>query len=213
MDELKSYVMASMLWDPTQDPQKVISEFASGYYSEQAAPYVLQFVKSMAQTAANATPLTSPSTNRPQNWRSNGPSFLTFESLMHANTALSMAIDAAPSPVYRARLRKASMAVLLPSLFRWDELRAYAINHSLAWPPGLPRAKDAALQYFGMIFNDTGTAGLVNVNFSPCGVPGWVTDCVFECSLAWLRECIFAGTPVGCPATGHPSKAEQPASL
>lgn len=144
----------------------------------------------------------------PQDWRTNGPDFLSmsnFNSLLRANTALSAAIAAAPLPVHHARLRKASMAVLLPSLFRWDELRAYAMHHSLPWPTELAQTKGAALQYFGTIFNETGTAGLVNVNFSPCGVPNWVTDCVFECSLAWLRECIFAATPAGCPITGHPS--------
>lgn len=208
MDELKSYVMASMLWNPNQEPRKVIGEFILGYYSEEAAPFVFQFLDNLATTAANATALTSPSTNRPQDWRSNGPDFLTFESLFRANTALSAAIAVAPLPIHRARLRKASMAVLLPSLFRWDELRVYAVNHSLPWPVGLPRSKEKALQYFGAIYNETGTAGLVNVNFSPCGVSNWVTDCVFECSLAWLRECIFAAAPSGCPITGHPTSRQ-----
>lgn len=206
MDELKSYVMASMLWDPTQDPDALLSEFVVGYYSEAAAPHVLQFLQSMAETAANATALNTPSTNRPQDWRANGPAFLTFGSLLRANAALSAGIAATPvNSLYRARLRKASMALLLPSLFRWDELRAFASSHSVAWPPGLPQAKEDALRYFGAIYNESGTAGLVNVNFSPCGVASWATDCVFECSLAWLRECVLATTPSGCPITGHPS--------
>ena len=57
------------------------------------------------------------------------------------------------------RLRKASMAVLFPTLWRWDELRAYSANRSIAWP--LPPTKDAALRYFGSIYNESGTAGLV----------------------------------------------------
>jgi hypothetical protein len=204
MDELKTYVMSSMLWDPSQDPQTVVGEFLVGFFSAEAAPYVHQYLDYMGDAAANATPQIHPSTNRPQDWHSNGPAFLTFASLLRGNEAFCMAENATKLPIHRKRLRKASMAVLLPALWRWDELRAYAVNASIAWP--LPSTKDAALRRFEAIYNETGTAGLVNVNFSPCGLPNWKTDCVFECSLQWLRECIFASAPAGCPATGHPGR-------
>jgi hypothetical protein len=44
-------------------------------------------------------------------------------------------------------------------------------------------------------------------NFSPCGVPDWTTDCVFDCTLRWLREYLFAPSSAGCPSKGHPSES------
>ena len=208
MDELKSYVLSSMLWDPLQDPEDVISEFLAGYYSAQAAPHVRDFLSTMSSAAACARPQTSPSTNSAWNWRSDGPAYLTFESLLRSHAAFGAALAAAPLPLHRQRLRKASMAVLLPALWRWDALREFSANHSIRWPLASTRAE--AFQTFAEIYNESGTQGLVNVNFSPCGVHGWQTDCVFECALGWLHECIFTSSPAGCSPTGHPREREAP---
>ena len=77
MDELKSYVMASMLWDPSQDPAAVRWEFLVGFYSQELAPHVRDYLDYMSDTAANATAVITPSTNNMWNWRSNGPSVHT----------------------------------------------------------------------------------------------------------------------------------------
>jgi hypothetical protein len=39
LEELKDYVMAEMLWDPTLNPEALVSEFIDGYYGN-AAPFV-----------------------------------------------------------------------------------------------------------------------------------------------------------------------------
>jgi len=42
--ELKSYLMAKMLWDPTQDKFQIIHEFLEGYYGD-AAPDIYQYMQ------------------------------------------------------------------------------------------------------------------------------------------------------------------------
>ena len=44
---LKDYVLANMMWDPTQDPDALISEFLIGYYSELGAPFVRKYMDTM----------------------------------------------------------------------------------------------------------------------------------------------------------------------
>jgi hypothetical protein len=71
-----------------------------------------------------AQALRTPSTNNMWNWRSNGPAFLTFDALLHGNAAFAAALAVAPLPEQRMRLRKASMAVLFPTLWRWVIINA-----------------------------------------------------------------------------------------
>ena len=129
--------------------------------------------------------------------------------------ALGRAMAVAPRAVQRARLGKAWMALLLPTLWRWDELKAFwqGLNAAHApeqrpppprapWP--LPTTKAAGFAQFAAAYNASGAAGLVNVNFSPCGVLGWGHGaCVYDCALRWLHGCLFE-THRACPPTGKP---------
>lgn len=44
--ELKTYLLAKLMWNPYQDPQAVIDEFLDGYYGD-AAPYISEYISSM----------------------------------------------------------------------------------------------------------------------------------------------------------------------
>jgi hypothetical protein len=46
MEELKDYVMAEMMWDPTLDSDALITEFLDGYYGH-AAPFVRLYMDTM----------------------------------------------------------------------------------------------------------------------------------------------------------------------
>ena len=52
---LKDYVLASMMWDPTQDPDALISEFLIGYYSELGAPFVRKYMDTMHAAVSTHT--------------------------------------------------------------------------------------------------------------------------------------------------------------
>lgn len=40
MTELRSYVQLALLWDASRDPDALVAEFISAFYSPLAAPYV-----------------------------------------------------------------------------------------------------------------------------------------------------------------------------
>lgn len=272
MEELKDYLCASMLRDPTQEPEAVMDEFITGYYSAEAAPFIWVYLRAIeAAVLTTNTSMETPSTNsavsnlrscllfsqigpNPSrqgsqkapsnvcclplltapslsltymnvpclrwicpmqwNWVSNGPAFLGasnggFAAILKGNAAFKEALAVAPLPVQRVRICKAWMGLLLPTLWRWEQLRAYAaaappLPNRSSWP--LPATKEASFQQFAAIYNASGAAGLVNVNFSPCGVKGWGQGaCVYGCALRWLHECLFTAR---CPPTGKPTGTE-----
>lgn len=50
--ELRQYLSAQLMWDPTQDPMKLRTEFCKGYYGD-AAEEVLEFLRVMDKVAQN----------------------------------------------------------------------------------------------------------------------------------------------------------------
>ena len=49
LEELKDYVMAEKLWDPSLDHEVLISEFLSGYYGS-AAPFIRLYMDTMVSS-------------------------------------------------------------------------------------------------------------------------------------------------------------------
>lgn len=208
MEELKDYLMASMMWDPTQNAAEVMNEFLVGYYSAAAAPHVRTFIEKITSASQRSGAMLPMHTGAPWLWKSTGqPAFLNqshFTEVLACNAAFRAAFDAvrtsvnhsgtpADTSTLTARLRKAYMAVLLPSLWRWDELRSFAESHQIAWP--LPDTKVQAFQDFARTFNETKTAGLYYNNYYAIPKP-----CVYGCALEWLRQCLFTAQ---CGVTGH----------
>jgi len=201
MEELKDYVMSTMMWDPSANASEVLDEFLRGYYGDKVAPHLRAFVERMQEVARASGPLAS-NTGMPTVWRTAGPGFLNasnFGTLLQANADFVSAFAAAeeqdlgPKPEINSRLRRAYQAVLLPSLWRWDELRAFATQHTVAWP--LPATKATAFEDFARTYNETETRGIVYNNYY--SIP---KQCVYECALKWLHECILSKT---CPGNGH----------
>ena len=201
MEELKDYVMSTMMWDPSANASEVLDEFLRGYYGDKVAPHLRAFVERMQEVARASGPLAS-NTGMPTVWRTAGPGFLNasnFGTLLQANADFVSAFAAAeeqdlgPKPEINSRLRRAYQAVLLPSLWRWDELRAFATQHTVAWP--LPATKATAFEDFARTYNETETRGIVYNNYY--SIP---KQCVYGCALKWLHECILSKT---CPGNGH----------
>lgn len=44
-DRLKGWLIAKLLWDPSQDSDKLIKEYLDGYYGKPAAPHIYNFLK------------------------------------------------------------------------------------------------------------------------------------------------------------------------
>ncbi len=45
MNELRSYLLSKLLWNPYLDTDSLITDFVTGYYGQAAAPYILQYLK------------------------------------------------------------------------------------------------------------------------------------------------------------------------
>ena len=196
LEELKDYVMAEMLWDPSLDPDQLIAEFLLLYYGPLGAPYVRLYMDTM-WAATRDVPLSvliSPPPagtfgcypQVPNSRPANGchPSYLTPMALLQsarafAGASVALADD---TSVYRGRLERAWMANLYTVLWRWDELRAYAKALSMGWP--LPSDQQDAFEIFGRIYNATGTRGLSG----GCSL----------CDLRWLHSCVFLPATPPC---------------
>ena len=190
------------MWDPSQNATEVENEFLVGYYSEAAAPYVRTFLETMT-SASERSGVLPMHTISPWDWKTTGPAFLNashFAELLQCNSAFRTALGMVSSEAAVLRLHKAYMSVLLPSLWRWSELRAFASERSIAWP--LPTTKAEAFDDFAKAFNATHTAGIYYNNFYAIPKP-----CVYGCALRWLQQCLFS---TKCGVDGHviPSEPE-----
>jgi len=52
---LRAYLTAQLLWDPKQDFNALLADFASGYYGA-AGPYILTYINRISKAMAEAQP-------------------------------------------------------------------------------------------------------------------------------------------------------------
>jgi len=126
--ELKDYVMAKALWKPTVDADELIADFLDGYYRA-AAPFVRTYMNAMVVGIGES------SYYMHENFGVDAP-FLKPALLLQSAAALVHARDAVRmSDVrYVRRAEQAGMPIMYVILFRWDEVKAFAANSSVAWP-------------------------------------------------------------------------------
>eukprot|EP01043_Picozoa_sp_COSAG02_P020898 COSAG02_NODE_1044_length_15004_cov_106.824287_4_plen_304_part_00 len=209
LQELKEYVMANMMWRPTQDPLVLISEFLDGYYSE-GAPFVrcvsciclacsvrfLHVVRFLTDQLFDARTVymdTMHAAVDETNFylhtcctaapKGTSKAYLHPMSLITSAQAL-LAGERATSGEAKKRIIKASMSVLYPILWNWDEVTSFARAESIEWSSVMtPQTKHAAWEHFAGLYNSTGTHMLNNGQ----GHSG----CVGQCPLTWMRDHLF----------------------
>jgi hypothetical protein len=130
MAEMKNWVLAKLMQDPTLDGDELISTFLDGYYGKQAASSIQDYLQIMHRAATNS------SFNVTLSYDWNAP-FLTPRVVLAAAAALKAAFNAteADSPE-RRRVQTSSLAIYFVVLNRWLDLRRYARSHMVAggWP-------------------------------------------------------------------------------
>lgn len=109
MAELKAWLIAQMLWDPKQDPNRLIGEFLRGYYGDAAAPSIRAYLDLMAKEA--------------QGWNltfasSIDASFLRFDVMKQAQLLWDKAQTDAGS--FGWRVRASALSPEYVWLARWD---------------------------------------------------------------------------------------------
>ncbi len=127
MAELKAWLIAQLLWDPKQDPDKLIDEFLRGYYGA-AAPSVRRYLELMAKEAQGwnlsfASPTTA--------------SFLRYDVVSKARAFLvglsTMWGDSSSTNPAHWRIRQLVASLDYVVLARWSEFRREAMKRGDRW--------------------------------------------------------------------------------
>jgi len=126
MAELRAWVLAKMLWDPTRDGEKLIDEFIDGYYGE-AGPHIKAYLK-VTHDAVEASDewlgCFSPHTAK----------FLSFETLSKGWEHLKAAEEAVKNnPEFHFRIQVAQLPVMYVFMMRWDEMQEKAKASDSVW--------------------------------------------------------------------------------
>lgn len=144
MAELKAWVLAKMLWDPSRDPEALIQEFLSGYFGK-AAPHIDAYMRTVHASVEKSdyklrcfTPHDAP--------------FLTPDVLLVSLRHLRAAESAVwGCPELLARVRLAKLPTIYVVLRRWKEVKEYADQTGQEWL--LPETRMAAFDAFAEIYN------------------------------------------------------------
>lgn len=126
--ELRGWVLAKLLWDPSLNDKELIREFVEGYYGKRAAPHILRYIDHMEDAvAASGDPLGC--------FSENTAAFLSFENLRAGWKHLAAAEAAVRRyPELLSRVQAAQLPVLYAFLMRWDTLKGRAKQIGAAWP-------------------------------------------------------------------------------
>jgi hypothetical protein len=125
---LRTWMIARLLWNPNEDYKALIKEFVDGYYGA-AAPYVLQYIElmheSMAQTGDTLREKTTP----------DAP-YLNLNFLMAADKLFAQAHDAVKGqPQFLKHVEITRMSVDCTILFRRFDFLQDAQKRGIAWDP------------------------------------------------------------------------------
>ncbi|NLE59225.1 MAG: DUF4838 domain-containing protein [Planctomycetes bacterium] len=127
MMELRTWVLAKMLWNPSLNADELIDEFLNGYYGP-AAPHVRAYLDTIHQAVAAGgdhlgcfSPLDA--------------KFLSLDTLSAGWKHLQTAEKAAGSDdTLLLRIRTAQLPVLYTFIIQWDRLRKEAADAKHSWP-------------------------------------------------------------------------------
>lgn len=129
MMELRAWVLAKLLWDPTLDDRKLIEEFTHGYFGA-AGPHVMAYIDTIHDVMqAGQQPLGC--------YEEPDRRFMNIETLAAAWAHLKQAEAAVASePVIRQRVLDAQMPMMYAFMIRWQDMKQQSIEKNIAWPMG-----------------------------------------------------------------------------
>jgi len=127
MAELRAWVLAKLLWNPSLDGQKLIDEFIEGYYGP-AAPQMKAYLN-VTHDAVEAS----------GDWlgcfSEHTAKFLSFETLGKGWAHLAAAEAAVQNDAnLLLRVQVAQLPVMYTFMMRWNEMREKAAAAGSAWP-------------------------------------------------------------------------------
>lgn len=133
MAELKAWVTAQMLWNPRQDPSRLVDEFLSGYYGPAADP-IRKYLDLMAAAAQGTHVSFALGTDAP---------FLNYATMRKADGLWKEAERATEGTEYLARVRTSELSPTYVWLTHWRGFRAAANAAKEPWPRASTRQAEA----------------------------------------------------------------------
>jgi len=127
MAELRAWVLAKMLWDPTRDGPRLTDEFIDGYYGP-AALHIRSYLDTMHDAVEDSG-----------DWlgcfSEHTAKFLSFETLSKGWAHLAAAEAAVQSdPNLLFRVQVAQLPVMYTFMMRWNDMREKAAAAGATWP-------------------------------------------------------------------------------
>ncbi|MEN6337560.1 MAG: DUF4838 domain-containing protein [Phycisphaerales bacterium] len=127
MAELRAWVLAKLLWDPSRDGEALTNEFIEGYYGP-AAPHIKAYLKTTHDAVEAAG-----------DWlgcfEETKAKFISLDTLSQGWQHLQAAEQAvANDPALRLRVQAAELPALYAFMMRWKDLRETARTTNAAWP-------------------------------------------------------------------------------
>ncbi len=125
--ELKAWVIARLLWDPSRDPEALIDEFCTGYY-QAAGPHIRRYIDELHDTAEASGHYLGIGSGP------NAP-FLSLELMAKAEELFNQAEAAVGDDAELLnRVRLARLPVRYIWAMRWHEFQAEAQDNGIDWP-------------------------------------------------------------------------------
>jgi len=137
MAELRSWLLAQLLWNPQQDDRKLIQEFLAGYYGTAGRP-ISQYLELMHESSQDFYLACFLRPNAPH---------LRFNSLAAAEALWTEAESlVAHDAEFLTRVRQAHLPVRYAFLSNWARLRQECQEQHGVWP--LPAAREVVAEQF-----------------------------------------------------------------
>jgi hypothetical protein len=166
MAELRAWVLAKLLWDPSRDANALIQEFLKGYFGK-AASHVDDYMRSMRRSVVETQTYLGCFA------RTDTP-FMTPDVILEAHRHFAAAESAVKGDEeLLKRVKAAKLPAIYVTLMRWDEIRTHADATGQDWL--LPNTRMETFDAFASIYEANGMTLLAE----------WG-----ERNLAWLKaEC------------------------
>ena len=127
MAELRAWVLAKLLWDPTLDGQELIDEFIAGYYGP-ASPHIKDYLK-IIHDAVEA------SGDHLGCFSQHTAKFLSFETLSKGWEQLKAAENVVKdNPDLRFRVQVTQLPIMYTFMMRWNDMRRACEAAGADWP-------------------------------------------------------------------------------
>ena len=139
MAELRAWVLAKLLWDPTLDGQELIDEFIAGYYGP-AGPHIKEYLNithDAVEASGDHLGCFSPHTAK----------FLSFKTLSKGWERLKAAEDAVmDNPDLRFHVQVAQLPTMYTFIMRWNDMRQACQAAGANWP--MPESIETTYEQF-----------------------------------------------------------------